>query len=253
MLRAFLGGAVFGTVTEGGEGLAVLLHGWRRTREDFDEVARELATLGMGAVAIDLPGFGATPPPVAPMGARGYATTLAPLVAELADAHGPVVLVGHSFGGRVAACLAAADASPVKGVVLSGVPLIRSAMPHSAPSIRYRCWREAARLHLVPASQLERVRRRYGSADYRAASGVVRGVLVASVSETYEAELEAIRCGVSLVWGERDTTVPVDVAWAAQRHAPKATVEVLAAVGHLVPTEAPAQLAKAAALLGGAG
>jgi pimeloyl-ACP methyl ester carboxylesterase len=246
VLRAFLDGAVFGT-TSGDEAPSVLLlHGWRRTHEDFDRVAGALEDKGVSSVALDLPGFGATPAPPVAMGARGYAAQLGDLVESSAAGGAPVVLVGHSFGGRVAVCLAAARPDAVAGVVLSGVPLVRSAMPRASPSLRYRAVRAAARLGMVPERRLEAARRRHGSSDYKAATGVVRGVLVACVSESYEAELAALRCPVALVWGADDTTVPLDVARAAQRLVPAATFEVLDGVGHLVPTEAPERLAHAA-------
>jgi pimeloyl-ACP methyl ester carboxylesterase len=243
MLRAFLDGAVFGTTAGTGPVRVVLLHGWRRTHGDFDAVAGRLADAGLASVAIDLPGFGATPPPASGTGARGYAASLVPMLDDLAADAGPVVVAGHSFGGRVAVCLAALRPAAVGAVVLSGVPLVRGAMPPAKPSRRYRLWRRAAAWHLVSERRLEAARRRYGSSDYRAATGVIRDVLVASINESYEAELASLECEADLVWGALDTTVPPAVALAAAAIAPRARVTVLDGVGHLVPTEAPEALA----------
>jgi pimeloyl-ACP methyl ester carboxylesterase len=249
VLQAFLDGAVFGTSSGDGPPRAVLLHGWRRSHEDFAAAATALAAAGVPTVAVDLPGFGATPPPTAATGARGYARTLAPLVGGIAAASGPPVLVGHSLGGRVAVCLAAQSPDAVGGLVLAGVPLVRSEMPTGRPSRRYRALRLGSRLGVVSGPRLEAARRRYGSADYRAATGVVRDVLVTMVGESYEEELAAVRCPVTLVWGADDVTVPLGVARAALALVPGAHLDVLEGVGHLVPTEAPDRLADATASL----
>ena len=79
-------------------------------------------------------------------------------------------------------------------------------------SPRYRAVRLARRLRLVPEGTLEQARRRHGSADYRAATGVMRQVLVRVVGESYEEELSAVACPVHLVWGAEDRVVPVAVA-----------------------------------------
>jgi pimeloyl-ACP methyl ester carboxylesterase len=100
---------------------------------------------------------------------------------------------------------------------------------------------------------MEVARRRYGSADYAAASGVMRGVLVSAVSESYEGELSALRCPVHLLWGADDPEVPVVVAERAREiiGANLATLEVLEGVGHHVPIQAPARLRAAVeAMLG---
>ena len=249
MLQAFLDGAVFGASSGDGLPRVVCLHGWRRTHDDFAAVGAALASDDVASLSIDLPGFGATPPPAEPMGARGYATQLRPLVAAAAEG----VADEHDRPcGRVAICLAATSPASVAGVVLAGVPLVRSAMPTSQVSQRYRAIRRLARLGLVSPARLEAARKRYGSADYRAASGVVRDVLVTVVQESYEPELAATSCPIDLVWGADDTTVPVRVAEAARSIAPTATLSVLVGVGHLVPIEAPGELAdRAAALLRG--
>jgi pimeloyl-ACP methyl ester carboxylesterase len=253
MLRAYLDGALFGSASGDGPPRVVLLHGWRRTHEDFAAVVDALDEHQVSSVALDLPGFGATPPPATAMGARGYAAGLAELVESVAASGTAPVVVGHSFGGRVATCLAAARPDVVGGVVLSGVPLVRAGIPRGRTSRRYRLVRAAARLGLVSDARLEAARRRHGSADYRAATGVVRDVLVASVAESYEAELATLRCPVALIWGRDDATVPLAVAEAATALVPGATLEVLDGVGHLVPTEAPAPLAAAVlAMLRGA-
>ncbi len=249
MLRSYLDGAVFGTTAGDGPVRALLLHGWRRSSEDFAGVAAALADGGLSSLSVDLPGFGASPAPSEPMGARGYATLLAPLVEGLADGTGAPVVVGHSFGARVSVCLAAARPDLVAGLVLTGAPLVRGELPRGRPSPAYRAIRAAARLGLVSDGRLEAARRRHGSADYRAATGVVRDVLVRTVTESYDDELRALRCPVALVWGAEDTAAPLRVARAIDAMVPQATLEVLEGVGHLVPTEAPGALVAATATL----
>ncbi len=86
---------------------------------------------------------------------------------------------------------------------------------------------------------MERLRQRYGSRDYAAATGVMRDVLVGVVNETYETPLRAITCPVELAWGERDDVAPPTVADAAAALCPTATVTRCPGAGHLTLTEAP--------------
>jgi pimeloyl-ACP methyl ester carboxylesterase len=196
----------------------------------------------IGGLSIDLPGFGATPAPVLPMGAAGYASLVAPAL----DAFpGPVVVAGHSFGGRVAVHLAVLRPDKVAALVLAGVPLVRLAGARPRVSWRFRAVRLARRLRLVPEGTLEEARRRYGSADYRDASGVMRRVLVTVVSESYERELAALACPVELVWGEDDRVVPPPVATRALTLIPTARLTLVSGVGHDVPAQAPEALAEA--------
>jgi pimeloyl-ACP methyl ester carboxylesterase len=91
---------------------------------------------------------------------------------------------------------------------------------------------------------MESARQRYGSADYRNAQGVMRDVLVANVNESYEDELASIVAPVTLLWGERDDVTPEDVATRASTVLRAThTLVSLPGVGHLLPTEAPGDLA----------
>lgn len=65
---------------------------------------------------------------------------------------------------------------------------------------------------LISDSRIERVRRNRGSADYRAATGIMRDVLVQVIGETYQRELEGVRVPVRMVWGGADTDVTPEVA-----------------------------------------
>jgi pimeloyl-ACP methyl ester carboxylesterase len=87
---------------------------------------------------------------------------------------------------------------------------------------------------------MEAVRLERGSADYRAAQGVMRDVLVRVVNESYEAQLARVTCPVELVWGADDDAVPVEVAERAAGMIPgPTTLTVLPGVGHLSPLQAP--------------
>jgi pimeloyl-ACP methyl ester carboxylesterase len=100
---------------------------------------------------------------------------------------------------------------------------------------------------------MEALRQKYGSADYRAASPVMRTVLVKVVAESYDDELRRLQCPTTLVWGARDAVVPVAVAEAAVTLAPRAELEVLEDADHDLPLTHPDAIASACrALLAGA-
>jgi pimeloyl-ACP methyl ester carboxylesterase len=246
MLRSLAGGTLFGESWAGdGYPLVVALHGWGRTHADFARVlGPSSAEVGPSAVAPDLPGFGATPHPPEVWGSPQYAQAVAAMLRAMADrspAQGVVVL-GHSFGGRVALALAEADPELVRGLVLTGVPLLRRPGARRRPPARYRVVRALNRVGLVGESRMEAARMRYGSDDYRRAEGVMRGVLVRLLSEDYEPVLRSLRCPVELVWGDDDTEVPLSVAEAAQTLIPGASLIVLPGAGHLTPLTVPGEL-----------
>jgi len=235
-LRAY--GPLFGQLHGSGPPGVVALHGWGRRGADFDRVLE-----GLDAIALDLPGFGASPAPDHPIGARSYADVTLDALAQVGS--GPFTLIGHSFGGRVASVIAANRPELVRSLVLTGVPLIRLRTP-GKPPLGFRLARFANRIGVFSDDRMERMRRSRGSADYRAATGVMRDVLVKVVNETYEDELGRIRCPVHLVWGDGDTEVPLAVAVRAreilEQSGTPVTLTVLPGVGHHTPLEAPGAL-----------
>jgi len=230
-----LADGLFGERYGSGSVRVVALHGWGRDRRDF-----RLVLEGLDAVAVDLPGFGATPPPAAAAGAAGYAGMVAAWLEQLSA---PQVLVGHSFGGRVAVVLAATRPELVAGLVLVGVPLLhRLDRAARRPPITYRLVRLAHRAGLISDERLEREKRRRGSADYRAVTGVMRDTLVRVVSESYEDRLPDVACPVRLVWGAADSEVPAEVAHRAAALLRNVDIEVVEGCGHDLPREAPERI-----------
>jgi pimeloyl-ACP methyl ester carboxylesterase len=233
-LTAFAGGTLFGErFGDPARPPSVLaLHGWARSHVDFGATLR-----GLDAVALDLPGSGATPSPPEAWGAEAYARAVAKVLPALAPR---VVVLGHSFGGRVAVHLAVQAPDRVAALVLTGVPLLRvGPAARRRPPVAYRVARSLHARGVIGDARMERWRTRYGSADYMAARGVMRDVLVRAVNESYEEQLRAVACHVELVWGDNDPQVPVSVAEAAAIMLADARLTICAGAGHDTPRTIP--------------
>lgn len=197
---------------------------------------------GLDAIALDLPGFGATPPPDRAWGLNEYAGAVRPVLEEMSR---PVVLLGHSFGGSVAVRLAESCGPEfVRALVVTGTPLIRTP-GKGAPPLSFRLARWLHRRGVFPDSKMEQMRNARGSADYRAAAGVMRDTFVKVVNEDVSAELARLQVPLHLVWGEGDSEVSVGVAVDAAARVAEGHLTRLPGVGHDTPAEAPTALREA--------
>ena len=186
--------------------LLIWAHGWGHTHQNMLPLADAMRRRAR-SVLLDLPGFGASPPPPGVWGTADYADAAAEWLASTPA--GRRIWVGHSFGCRVGLQLAARHPELVDGLFLiaaAGLP------PHRSPWARLRLWvrRGAFRLarHLTPeGAARDRLRQRFGSADYRQA-GALRPILVKAVNEDLTEVARQVGCPAVLVYGDRDSETP---------------------------------------------
>jgi pimeloyl-ACP methyl ester carboxylesterase len=239
MLRTFADGRLFGSLSGPGTPRVLALHGWARTHRDFDGVVAPAVGEPLPALALDLPGFGASPPPAEAWGAADYARAVGAVLDEMQL---PVVILAHSFGGRVALHLATQRPEAVRALVLTGVPFLPAAGRKVRVAPAYRLIRSLHRMKVVSDGAMEGARQRYGSADYKAAQGIMRQVHVRSVNETYGDQLDAVRCPVHLIWGADDTAAPPGMAERALARLSDGDLAVYPGVGHMTPLLIPGVL-----------
>jgi pimeloyl-ACP methyl ester carboxylesterase len=242
-LTTFVDGRLWGARYGTAAPWLLALHGWGRDHRDFDPLLTGESS-ALDAIALDLPGHGAAAEPPEPWTTAIYAEWIAPVLEEM---DGPVVVLGHSFGGRVAVRLAEIRPERIGALVITGTPLAPvPGGPRSGPPIVYRSVRAMHRAGLLSEERMEGFRRRYGSEDYRRATPTMRGVLVGAVKETssgaYLPSLSAYPGPLELVWGDDDDQAPPAALESVSAVRPDARVTRLRGVGHFTPRDAPADL-----------
>jgi pimeloyl-ACP methyl ester carboxylesterase len=78
----------------------------------------------------------------------------------------------------------------------------------------------------------ERLRQRWGSADYRRA-GALRPTFVRVVNEDLTEPASQIVAPVRLIYGERDTETPLSIATKFESLIPNSRLTIVPGVGHL--------------------
>ncbi len=102
------------TLENDGEGMPhIFLHGTFSGADCLLPLAAELD--GIRTMFVDLPGFGRTPYHHQPSILQGYVDAVADMILDLKQ---PVVLIGHSFGGRIAAKVMEQMDAPIHQLLL---------------------------------------------------------------------------------------------------------------------------------------
>jgi pimeloyl-ACP methyl ester carboxylesterase len=206
-------------------------HGWGQSSEAFLPIAETLKPFAPSYL-IDFPGFGKSPIPPKNWGTAEYADAVAEWMRALTPDR--YIWIGHSFGGRVGLQLAARHPTLLTGMVLiasAGLPRTRTPVERARVALRRTFFKTAKRV-LKEGPQLDRIRSRMGSADYRAA-GALRPILSRVVSEDLSQVAAAVRCPTLLLYGSEDTDTPPEIGERLHRLIAGSEFSLLEGLGHL--------------------
>lgn len=194
---------------EGSDPVMLFLHGWQDSSRTFDALASHLSQ-GWRVIRLDLPGFGQTEMPPIAWNLSDYVEFVAAFIGKL-NLH-IAVLVGHSFGGRIAikgiaenhlhvdkvVLIASAGVTPrksIRNIFLAMGTLVGRAVIALPP---FCFWREGLRQKLY---------RLIGS-DY-ANAGALSDIFVRIIAEDLSAQARLLDIPTLLIWGAHDTETPL--------------------------------------------
>jgi pimeloyl-ACP methyl ester carboxylesterase len=206
-------------------------HGWGQSGAAFRPLAEILRPFAASSL-IDFPGFGKSSLPPETWGTAEYADAVAGWMRTLPASK--FIWIGHSFGGRVGIQLAARNPGLLAGMVLiaaAGLQRQRGLMERARMKTRVMAFKVAKRF-VREGPQLDGLRARFGSADYRLA-GAMRPIFVRVVREDLTNEAKRVDCPTLLIYGTRDTETPPEMGQRLSRLIPRSELALVEGFTHL--------------------
>jgi len=216
----------------------VILHGWNLSGERFQPLAQELSGQKYRVFTPDMPGFGSEPSPKRAWHIVDYAEFIREYVKKN-HMHNPV-LIGHSFGGRVALKYAQLYPTEIQALVLSGTPGFSP-----VPKKKFFFYLFLAKIGRIvfaipPLNLFADWARRWlyyvaGAREFLHAKGTMRDTFKHVVQEDLIPAMESIHTPCLLLWGEYDVIVPVSIARRMQEVLYRSKLLIIPEEGHGVP------------------
>lgn len=221
---------------EKGEGeLVLLLHGWGSNITLFESMINVLSQK-YKVLAMDMPGFGESQEPSEAWDVDCYTDFVLEFLKDYDFSK--ITLLGHSFGGRVIIKLCSRELPfEVEKVILvdsAGVMPEKTAsqkMKQKAYKMTKKIYSSSAVQKLFPDA-LENLRRKNGSADYNAASPIMRQTLVKVVNEDLCHLMPNVKCPALLIWGKNDDATPLSDGEKMEKLMPEAALVSFDNAGH---------------------
>lgn len=220
----------------------LLLHGWGSNIDLFRGIINHLSKTHT-VFALDMPGFGKTTEPPTAWSVDDYTDFVIKFIEKMKI--DKLSILGHSFGGRVIIKLANRDKLKfdIDKLILVDAAGIRRKSNKKTMKIRvYKALKFIVGNNIskkIFPNALEALKNRFGSEDYRNASGVMRGTFVKVVNEDLEPLLPTIKQPTLLVWGTNDTATPLDDAKIMEKLIPDAGIVEVKGAGHYSFLEQP--------------
>ncbi len=202
-----------------GKGTAVLLlHGWGSNYRCFSQII-ELLKVKYRVLALDYPGFGESEMLRTSFSVDDYTDLVVKFLIELnVD---KVILVGHSYGGRIIIKLNSRENLPFvieKNVLIDAAGLKNKKDIKTKFKIAlFKALKKSSKLLPISKEKKEEIERtlkkKFGSSDYSSAPKVLQETLVKSVNEDLSIYLQNMK-ETLIIWGDNDYATPI---WMAKK------------------------------------
>lgn len=213
-----------------GEKCLLFLHGWRSNKEVWRHIMNQVVKLsGYQVYAIDLPGFGKSALPKTAWSVGDYVE----LVKEFIQKENlkNVILVGHSFGGRIGIKLASRFPNLVSKLVLvDSAGFVLEARYKGLVSLAAKIAKPFFAPKFMQGLRAS-VYRVLGSEDYLA-TPKLQETYKKVISEDLSADMQNVLIPTLLIWGEDDKDTPVEYGRKMEANIKKSKLKILPKAGH---------------------
>lgn len=234
----------------------ILLHGWGLDSDKYSATAEYLSQMANGKWQIiipDLPGFGKSDDPPSVWGIDEYAEFIKNFIYFIDFKGSPWIMIGHSFGGRIAIKFAAKYPEKLKALILTGAAGIK----HD-PTIKQKIFLLLAKIgkavfSLPLVNQLEKPAQKllYKAArekDYFEAQGMIREIFQKAIKEDLIDYLPQIKTQTLLVWGKNDHSTPLAdgklMSLKIESAGGRSELKIIEEANHSLPYQFPEKFAK---------
>jgi pimeloyl-ACP methyl ester carboxylesterase len=230
-------------IDEGSGTLLVMLHGWGSNIDLFSGVV-SFAKKSYHVVAMDMPGFGKSDEPKEPMNVDAYVNFVLEFIKQLYPNEKEIIFLGHSMGGRIIIKLGAGihDGRIKTDFTIPKIILTDSAgivpvktKAQKKRTKRYKFYKKlitkSGLVKIYPAA-MDKLQKKFGSADYAAASPIMRQSLVMNVNEDLQELMPSVTMPALLIWGDKDTATPLSDGKRMEELMPEAGLAVINGAGH---------------------
>ena len=223
----------------------IFLHGWRSEATVWQSTIQALCALRFAQkyilYALNFPGFGTSEPPHRPFTLHDYAEIVKEFVIKLlAISHKPqAIIVGHSFGARVAVKLAAQNPELIQKLILVDCGKTHG---QSAQRTAQSVLVTLAKPFFKPGFMQPLRKKIYewlGAEDY-IATPELKETYLNIIREPLEPLFPQITVPTLIIWGEKDTTVPLTYGKKIHRAICASRFAVIKNAGHFPFLDDPA-------------
>ncbi|MFA7244805.1 MAG: alpha/beta hydrolase [Candidatus Magasanikbacteria bacterium] len=191
----------------------IILPGWNGSKQTWSGFV-SLASSDFEVEVIELPCFGEESCPSSIWGVEEYSQFVKDKIISLKQEGQSTILLGHSFGGQVASYLLSHEPNIVDKLILSGAAVYRR-----PESIRNKIFKFIAKsgkivfrlpgLNKLAVFMRKLLYKSAGTGDYNKTTGIKRDIFLKITKEDVSEFLPAIKIPTLVVWGDKDSFVPV--------------------------------------------
>lgn len=217
----------------------LILHGWGLHGSLYNDLKEELQKKNYIVYSIDLPGFGDEPLPSDKYNLDSYVEFVNKFLQSKKIEK--VILLGHSFGGRIAVKYTWKYPQKVSKLILTGVPVIRNMTVKK--KIAFVVATIGGKIVKIFPKNIQQFTRKVlyfaiGEWDYYKA-GKLKQVFRNIIGEDLVQYVKEIKTPTLLVWGIEDKLTPVKDTDKIQHFMPQAIAVKVPQVGHRLPISHP--------------
>ncbi len=211
----------------------VILHGWRLFGSKYSELQAILEKNNFTVFAPDFPGFGTEPLKKLDMSIDDYVLFLN----SFFEKHkiSKAILIGHSFGGRVAAKFCIMHPEKVQKLILTGAPLVRQDFSLKKKIMSFAAKKGKRLMSHLPKYLQKSIQwgtyRFIGEWDYYK-SNSLKEVFKNAIAEDASTYIQKISSPTLVLWGKNDTLVPEKYGRKIAFLIPGAGFESISGAGH---------------------